>query len=104
MVGGKQETVKRLAPILTTLAPEKGWAHVGDHGAGHYVKMVHGYAEGFELISKSEYNLNLATIADLWMPGSVVRSWLLELAAGALKQDPKLEQLQGYVQDSGEGR
>ena len=113
MVGGKQEPVKRLAPIFTTLAPENGWAHVGGHGAGHYVKMVHngieysmmqGYAEGFELMSKSDYNLNLATIADLWMHGSVVRSWLLELAAGALKKDPKLEQLQGYVQDSGEGR
>ena len=113
MIGGKTEPVKRVAPILTTLAPENGWAHVGDHGAGHYVKMVHngieysmmqGYAEGFELMSKSEYNLNLANVADLWMHGSVVRSWLLELAAGALKQDPKLEQLQGYVQDSGEGR
>jgi 6-phosphogluconate dehydrogenase len=113
MVGGANEPVSRLAPILTTLAPENGWAHVGGHGAGHYVKMVHngieysmmqGYAEGFELMSKSEYHLDLATIADLWMHGSVVRSWLLELAAGALKQDPKLEQLQGYVQDSGEGR
>jgi 6-phosphogluconate dehydrogenase len=105
--------VNRLAPILTTLAPPNGWAHVGGHGAGHYVKMVHngieysmmqGYAEGFELMSKSEYNLNLATIADLWMHGSVVRSWLLELAAGALKDDPKLDSLKGYVQDSGEGR
>jgi len=113
MVGGANEPVNRLAPILTTLAPENGWAHVGGHGAGHYVKMVHngieysmmqGYAEGFELMSKSEYQLDLARIADLWMHGSVVRSWLLELAAGALKQDPKLEQLQGYVQDSGEGR
>jgi 6-phosphogluconate dehydrogenase len=113
MVGGKTEPVNRLAPILTTLAPENGWAHVGGHGAGHYVKMVHngieysmmqGYAEGFELMSRSEYNLDLAKIADLWMHGSVVRSWLLELAAGALKQDPKLEQLKGYVQDSGEGR
>jgi 6-phosphogluconate dehydrogenase len=113
MVGGQDEPVKRLTSILTTLAPENGWAHVGGHGAGHYVKMVHngieysmmqGYAEGFELMSKSEYNLDLAKIADLWMHGSVVRSWLLELAAGALKQDPKLEQLQGYVQDSGEGR
>nr|HQU29032.1 6-phosphogluconate dehydrogenase [Nitrospirales bacterium] len=82
-------------------------------GAGHYVKMVHngieysmmqGYAEGFELMSKSEYNLDLGKIADLWMHGSVVRSWLLELAAGALKNDPKLEGLKGYVQDSGEGR
>ena len=113
MVGGENEPVNRLAPILTTLAPENGWAHVGGHGAGHYVKMVHngieysmmqGYAEGFELMSKSEYNLNLATIADLWMHGSVVRSWLLELAAGALKDDPKLDSLKGYVQDSGEGR
>jgi 6-phosphogluconate dehydrogenase len=66
--------------------------------------MMQGYAEGFELMSRSEYNLDLAKIADLWMHGSVVRSWLLELAAGALKQDPKLEQLKGYVQDSGEGR
>jgi 6-phosphogluconate dehydrogenase len=113
MVGGENDPVNRLAPILTTLAPPNGWAHVGGHGAGHYVKMVHngieysmmqGYAEGFELMSKSEYNLNLATIADLWMHGSVVRSWLLELAAGALKDDPKLDSLKGYVQDSGEGR
>ena len=66
--------------------------------------MMQGYAEGFELMSKSDYKLNLATIADLWMHGSVVRSWLLELAAGALKEDPKLDSLKGYVQDSGEGR
>jgi 6-phosphogluconate dehydrogenase len=113
MVGGKTEAVNRLAPVLTTLAPENGWAHVGDYGAGHYVKMVHngieysmmqGYAEGFELMSKSEYQLDLGKIADLWMHGSVVRSWLLELAAGALKEDPKLDSLKGYVQDSGEGR
>ncbi|MDH5563032.1 MAG: decarboxylating 6-phosphogluconate dehydrogenase [Nitrospirota bacterium] len=113
MVGGEKGPVTHLAPIFTTLAPENGWAHVGGHGAGHYVKMVHngieysmmqGYAEGFELMSKSEYNLDLANIADLWMHGSVVRSWLLELAAGALKDDPKLEGLKGYVQDSGEGR
>ncbi|MDH5774843.1 MAG: decarboxylating 6-phosphogluconate dehydrogenase [Nitrospirota bacterium] len=113
MIGGEKGTVTHLAPIFTTLAPENGWAHVGGHGAGHYVKMVHngieysmmqGYAEGFELMSKSDYNLDLANIADLWMHGSVVRSWLLELAAGALKDDPKLEALKGYVQDSGEGR
>ena len=113
MVGGEPSPVQRLAPIFTTLAPENGWAHVGAVGAGHYVKMVHngieysmmqGYAEGFELMSKSEYQLDLARVADLWMHGSVVRSWLLELTAGALKQDPKLEQLKGYVQDSGEGR
>ena len=86
---------------------------VGENGAGHYVKMVHngieysmmqGYAEGFELMAKSDYRLDLGKIADVWMHGSVVRSWLLELAVGALKQDPKLEQLKGYVQDSGEGR
>ncbi len=113
MVGGDDAAVKRLEPVLKTLAPENGWAHVGAVGAGHYVKMVHngieysmmqGYAEGFELMSKSEYKLDLARVADLWMHGSVVRSWLLELAAGALKQDPKLEHLKGYVQDSGEGR
>lgn len=113
MVGGPKDTVQRLSPILKTLAPENGWAHMGDHGAGHYVKMVHngieysmmqGYAEGFELMSRSEYKLDLAKIADLWMHGSVVRSWLLELAAGALADDPHLDKLKGYVQDSGEGR
>ena len=113
MVGGEAEPVNRLAPIFQTLAPPQGWAHVGGPGAGHYVKMVHngieysmmqGYAEGFELMSKSEYKLDLAQIAELWMHGSVVRSWLLELTAGALKEDPRLERLKGYVQDSGEGR
>lgn len=113
MVGGDKAVVDQLAPIFTTLAPENGWAYMGSAGAGHYVKMVHngieysmmqGYAEGFELMSKSEYKLDLPTIADLWMQGSVVRSWLLELTAVALKQDPKLEGLKGYVQDSGEGR
>jgi 6-phosphogluconate dehydrogenase len=113
MVGGEEATVKRLSPFFDTLAPEKGWAHFGSHGAGHYVKMVHngieysmmqGYAEGFELMFKSEYKLDLAKVADVWMHGSVVRSWLLELAAGALAQDPRLEKLKGYVEDSGEGR
>ena len=113
MVGGDEAPVQRLAPIFTTLAPEQGWAHVGAVGAGHYVKMVHngieysmmqGYAGGFELMSKSEYRLDLPKIANLWMHGSVVRSWLLELAASALKDDPRLERLKGYVQDSGEGR
>jgi len=113
MVGGNKEVVDRLAPIFEALAPPNGWAHVGAAGAGHYVKMVHngieyslmqGYAEGFELMSKSEYRLDLSRIADLWLQGSVVRSWLLELAASALKEDPRLERLKGYVQDSGEGR
>ena len=113
MIGGEPSAVKRLAPVFTTLAPENGWAHLGGHGAGHYVKMIHngieysmmqGYAEGFELMSKSEYSLDLAGIADLWMHGSVIRSWLLELAADALAQDPRLDKIKGYVQDSGEGR
>ena len=87
--------------------------YIGENGAGHYVKMVHngieysmmqGYAEGFELMSKSDYNLDLGRVADLWMHGSVVRSWLLELAVDALKDDPKLDKLKGFVQDSGEGR
>jgi 6-phosphogluconate dehydrogenase len=113
MVGGETEPVNRLTPIFQTLAPPQGWAHMGGPGAGHYVKMVHngieysmmqGYAEGFELMSKSEYKLDLARIADLWLHGSVVRSWLLELTASALKEDPRLEHLKGYVQDSGEGR
>jgi 6-phosphogluconate dehydrogenase len=113
MIGGAKEAVDRLAPIFEALAPPNGWAHVGAVGAGHYVKMVHngieyslmqGYAEGFELMSKSEYRLDLARIADLWLQGSVVRSWLLELAASALKEDPRLAQLKGFVQDSGEGR
>jgi len=113
MIGGDEAPVKRLEPVFKTLAPEQGWAHVGAVGAGHYVKMVHNgieysmmqsYAEGFELMSKSEYKLDLARIANLWMHGSVVRSWLLELAAGTLKDDQKLEKLKGYVQDSGEGR
>lgn len=113
MVGGEQSPVTHLAPIFTTLAHENGWAHGGGHDAGHYVKMVHngieysmmpGYAEGFELMSKSDYNLDLANIADLWMHGSMVRSWLLDLAAGALKDDPTLEGLKGSVQDSGGGR
>jgi 6-phosphogluconate dehydrogenase len=113
MIGGADEAVRRLAPIMATLAPENGWAHVGGPGSGHYVKMVHNgieygmmqaYAEGFELLSKSEYRLDLARIADLWMHGSVVRSWLLELAAGALAGDPRLERIKGHVEDSGEGR
>lgn len=113
MIGGEAAIVNRLEPVFATLAPKDGWAHVGAHGAGHYVKMVHngieysmmqGYAEGFELMSKSDYQLDLAKVANLWMQGSVVRSWLLELAAGALKEDPHLDNLTGYVQDSGEGR
>ncbi len=113
MIGGEEAPVQRLAPVFQSLAPERGWARVGGHGAGHYVKMIHngieysmmqGYAEGFELLSKSEYKFDLRQIAELWMHGSVIRSWLLELAAGVLEEDPHLQQLRGYVQDSGEGR
>jgi 6-phosphogluconate dehydrogenase len=113
MVGGEEPIVRRLAPIFTTLAPENGWAHVGRVGAGHYVKMIHNgieygmmqaYAEGFECLSKSAFELDLPRIADLWMHGSVVRSWLLELTASGLRDDPKLERIKGYVEDSGEGR
>jgi 6-phosphogluconate dehydrogenase len=113
MVGGDKDVVAHLTPIFTTLAPPDGFLHTGGVGSGHYVKMVHNgieyammqaYAEGFELMSESEYGLDLPRIAHLWNQGSVVRSWLLELAASALAQDPKLATLKPYVEDSGEGR
>jgi len=113
MVGGEPEPVKRLEPIFRSLAPADGYLHAGGPGAGHYVKMVHNgieyglmqaYAEGFEILHASEYKLDVAAISDLWMHGSVVRSWLLELAASAFSQDPELAHLKGWVADSGEGR
>ena len=113
MVGGERNVFERHEPIFRTLAPENGYGHMGGHGAGHYVKMIHNgieygmmqaYAEGFELLHKSDFQLNLPAISQLWMQGSVVRSWLLELAASALEKDPHLAQIQGYVEDSGEGR
>ena len=114
MVGGDQQPVDRLAPILDALAPPDGWARMGGPGSGHYVKMVHNgieygliqaYAEGFGLLQKSEYGLDLARISHLWGQGSVVRSWLLELAARAFEADGNdLAGLEGYVEDSGEGR
>ena len=114
MVGGDQEPVDRLSPILDVLAPPDGWSRMGGPGSGHYVKMVHNgieyglmqaYAEGFELLHKSEYGLDMAQIANLWGEGSVVRSWLLELAARAFDADGNdLSELEGYVNDSGEGR
>ena len=116
MVGGKTEVVQRLEPIFRSLAPseDSGYAHVGPTGAGHFVKMVHNgieyglmqaYAEGFELMAaKEEFGLDLAKIAESWREGSVVRSWLLELTAAALKEEPGLESLRAYVDDSGEGR
>ncbi|MDQ3342386.1 MAG: decarboxylating 6-phosphogluconate dehydrogenase [Actinomycetota bacterium] len=113
MVGGQPQAVDRLAGVFDTLAPPDGWAHVGPVGAGHYTKMVHngveyalmqGYAEGFELLRASDFDLDLHQIAEVWRHGSVVRSWLLDLAASALDNDPGLESISGYVEDSGEGR
>jgi len=113
MVGGDDNVCRRLEPIFLTLAPEGGYLRVGDSGAGHYVKMVHNaieyglmqaYAEGFNLMHAAKYTIDLPAVAALWMRGSVVRSWLLELTARALKQDPELAALEAYVEDSGEGR
>jgi 6-phosphogluconate dehydrogenase len=125
MVGGPGPAVKRLTPILDVLAPEtnelsrealgpRGWGHFGPSGAGHYVKMVHNgieyglmqaYAEGFDLFDKSEFELDNAKIAHLWNQGSVVRSWLCELAARAFEQEGNdLQAISGYTEDSGEGR
>ena len=114
MAGGDDEPVSRLEPILETLAPENGYAHVGPSGAGHFVKMVHNgieyglmqsYAEGFEIMDHSEYELDLHEIAGIWRYGSVVRSWLLELLHAAFEQHGgKLEDIAPYVEDSGEGR
>jgi len=125
MVGGDKRTVRRLAPILDVLAPPvagesaeilggRGWAHLGPTGAGHYVKMVHNgieyglmqaYAEGFDLLDKCEYDLEKEKIAHLWNQGSVIRSWLLELAARAFAElGDDLSAIEGYTADSGEGR
>jgi 6-phosphogluconate dehydrogenase len=114
MVGGEDAAVTPLEPIFTSLAPKGGYLHVGGPGAGHYVKMVHNgieyglmqaYAEGFEIMHASSYELDLAAISELWMQGSVVRSWLLELAGRAFRANgPELQHIQGYVEDSGEGR
>lgn len=116
MVGGRPEAIAHLRPALETLAPaaDRGWAHVGPSGAGHFVKMIHNgieygmmqaYAEGFEILrAKKELGLDLHQIAELWRHGSVVRSWLLDLTAAALAEDPELSDLRGWVADSGEGR
>jgi 6-phosphogluconate dehydrogenase len=114
MVGGDEEPVQRVEPIFRSLAPEDGYAHVGPSGAGHFVKMVHNgieyglmqaYGEGFEIMHASEFDLDLHEIAGIWRNGSVVRSWLLELLHVAFEQDGSdLEKLEGYVEDSGEGR
>ena len=116
MVGGDQAHVKPIEPLLKILAPaaDKGWAHVGPAGAGHFTKMIHNgieygmmqaMAEGFALLQgKQEFQIDLAEVAEIWRHGSVVRSWLLDLSAEFLREDQKLENISAYVADSGEGR
>ena len=116
MVGGEEAAVAQIRPILETLAPapDLGWGRVGPTGAGHFVKMVHNgieygmmqaFAEGFEIMrAKGEFGLDLHQIAEIWRFGSVVRSWLLDLTANALAEDPELSDIRGWVSDSGEGR
>jgi 6-phosphogluconate dehydrogenase len=116
MIGGDEEVVEELRPIFETLAPapDKGWGRTGPSGAGHFVKMVHNgieygmmqaYAEGFSIMkAKETMGLDLEQISEIWRYGSVVRSWLLDLTADALKKNPTLEGLEAYVTDSGEGR
>jgi 6-phosphogluconate dehydrogenase len=113
MVGGTSNAIARCEPVFSALAPQDGYAHVGPSGAGHYVKMVHNgieygmlqaYAEGYEILHNSEFDLDLRQIAGLWNHGSVVRSWLNELAERAFADDAELAGIKGYVEDSGEGR
>ncbi len=114
MVGGKREVFERFEPAVKTLAPESGYLYCGPAGAGHYVKMVHNgieygvmqaIGEGFDIMHASDYELDLAAIAELWNHGSVIRSWLMELAADAFKREgSNLDQIKGWVADSGEGR
>ncbi len=113
MVGGDDDQVRHCEPIFLTLAPPKGYAHVGPAGAGHFSKMVHNgieygllqaYGEGFEILEKSPYDYDLGQIAELWTHASVVRSWLLDLLVLAFREDPGLKGIRGYVDDTGEGR
>ena len=113
MVGGDADAFEYVEPAFKTLAPPDGYAYLGDAGAGHFAKMVHNgveygmmqaYAEGFEILKKSRYDYDLRAICSLWNQGSVVRSWLLELAERAFEKDANLDHIQGYVEDSGEGR
>lgn len=113
MVGGEKEVFAKVEPIFKTLAPQDGYLYVGGPGAGHFTKMVHNgieygmmqaYAEGFEILQASKFPLDLYKVSHLWNQGSVVRSWLLELAERAFARDPNLAAIQGYVPDSGEGR
>ncbi len=113
MVGGDSSAFEHVEPALKTLAPPNGYAYLGEAGAGHFTKMVHNgveygmmqaYAEGFEILEKSQYDFDLRAVSSLWNQGSVVRSWLLELAENAFEQDGHLDSVRGYAEDSGEGR
>ncbi len=115
MIGGEKSDFEHMQPILDTLCPPNGYLYCGPHGAGHFVKMVHNgieyammeaYGEGFEILQSSPYaeHFNMSDVAHIWNQGSVVRSWLLELLEDAFKKDPKLQDVDGYVEDSGEGR
>ncbi len=113
MIGAEEDVFRRLEPLFKSLAPENGYARVGKSGAGHLTKMVHNgieyglmeaYAEGFEILSASDYDLNLYQIARVWNHGGVVRSWLLELIEGMFRINPRLENIRDYVEDSGMGR
>ncbi len=113
MYGGDKKSVDYVESVFKTLAPENGYVYCGQAGTGHLVKMVHNgieygmmqaYAEGLEILEKSPFDINLNKVASAWQYGSVIRSWLLELAVNALNEDPKLEKIQGFVNDSGEGR
>ena len=113
MLGASEDAFARLEPLLATLAPDEGYARVGPPGAGHFVKMVHNgieyalmqaYGEGFQLMHEGGVDVDVARVAELWRHGSVVRSWLLDLVARALQDDPELRRLDDYVEDSGEGR
>lgn len=113
MIGGEKSVVDRLTPLFTTLAPKEGFLHTGGVGSGHYVKMIHNgieygmlqaYAEGFALLEASDFGVDLHKVSHLWNQGSVVRSWLLELAEDVFGDNPSLEGIKPYVEDSGEGR
>jgi 6-phosphogluconate dehydrogenase len=113
MIGGEAEHFRKVEPVFRTLAPPEAYAHVGRAGAGHYTKMIHNaieyamlqaYGEGFAMLEASDFDLDLRRVAALWTHGAVVRSWLLDLLARALKDDPELAAIEGYVEDSGMGR
>jgi 6-phosphogluconate dehydrogenase len=113
MVGGSPEAFQRLEPAIATLAPPEGYLHAGPVGAGHFAKMIHNgieygmmqaYGEGFEILQASPFHYDLGRLCHLWMRGSVIRSWLLELLESAFTKDARLDSIRGYVEDSGEGR